>query len=209
MDQAVLEKELEGYPRVTEIIDKTIVKDPKLIEHIIAQEKKGVDTRKTFKQAGEKGTVLHAISQKLLTDQEVKLPSTYEKSFNLLQQHLKDEDYTVLETETLLYGDIPIKHKGHADYILKNKRGNIIISDLKTGRPSFKWHSFGFEVVPRKEHVIQLYAYRHLYQQMNPNHTVEGLELWYLRNNGLDTIPIVYCDGVWDSVLRLYQWLYL
>jgi len=199
---------IDSYPRVTEIINAVIAKDPKLIDYLIEQERKGIDTRKSFKQAGTKGTKLHDLCKRYLEGEDLKLKNKALENKVSLVGKMKG-NLTLINSEYLMHTDTPFNHKGTLDYIFSDENKNLILVDLKTGKPKFKWSPCGWMVIPRPEHCLQLHGYKYLYESFVPGSCISEMRLWYLLNTDIHEVKIPYVPDLWQCLLKLYAWLYL
>lgn len=196
--------EVESWPRVTEIINSTIADDPKMIDAIVKKERKGIDTRKALKKAGKLGTNYHKYLGSVLEGEEVSVP---EKMIKPIEQGktLLESLYNYGSREVFLWDDSLIPHRGTLDLIMTSKEnGETVLIDIKTGRPKFMFTVSGWEVIPRPKHIIQLHAYKFLYERLFGK-TIDKMFIFQLYNKEFKLLPVGYREGLWESVLQVYQ----
>lgn len=183
-------EEIEGvvYPRVTHILDDVLNKGPGFLNWYLKHGKE--EATKIALSAANFGTGFHQLVTE--TIKTGKPPETieekYTKRFEGFQEYIRDK--TVESTERRVLNKT-LGYTGTLDLLVNTFTGLGLI-DIKTG-------------TPRKEHELQLSAYRLALQGEGIKVDFQGL-LWLPEDGSPVFVETEYVPKVFESVVNIFYW---
>ena len=194
--------------RVTKIIGDTLAK-PALIgwaartaaetmslNPTISIQEAASSIYKTRDKAGARGTDVHHIIDNIIkggkVDEEAiqKIPQVM-----AYRKFCEAMPHKVIFSERTIW-DIDNGFAGTADALVKDNSGKIWLLDWKTSKGVYN------------DYFIQLSAYKHAIQEMNPKIRIDGLAVVHLQKNGnFGFHEGEYCFDVFLNLLEVFKWL--
>ncbi len=147
---------------INQIMDDGKTLDRVKLERIVHEAKNKTDKIKD--DAGLVGTVVHGMIEDFLQDK--KIPNQSDPAvincWNIFLDWWKTQEYEVVELEKKVFSK---KHNyaGTLDLILKDKKGNLVLGDIKTS------NSISFD------YTLQLNAYKVAYEEETKQKITKGL----------------------------------
>jgi hypothetical protein len=156
---------------INERLDTGYPLDRVNLERIIDKAKN--KTEEVKKDAGIVGTVVHGLIEDFLQGKNIPMQSDPKvlNCWNLFLDWWNEQEYQVVELEKKIFSK-KYNYAGTLDLVLKDKKGNLILADIKTS------NHISFD------YTLQLNAYKNAYEEETKSKISKGLIIRLPKTSG-------------------------
>lgn len=156
---------------INERLDTGYPLDRVNLERIIDKAKN--KTEEVKKDAGIVGTVVHGLIEDFLQGKNIPMQSDPKvlNCWNLFLDWWNEQEYKVVELEKKIFSK-KYNYAGTLDLVLKDKKGNLILADIKTS------NHISFD------YTLQLNAYKNAYEEETKSKISKGLIIRLPKTSG-------------------------